>query len=598
MRLFYVGFAATLVVLLANCGSDMKKNIAPAANSLAPPAVDYAALEQKARSFIPAIGRQGGTMTLAVFADPISFNPITSTEGITNEFTDYMYEGLVRINGVTGLPEPALAESWESADSGLTWTFHLRPGVLWSDSVPFSAWDVAFTLNDLVFNETITPNAARDMLLIEGRRFDVTVVDSLTIRFTLPVPYAPFLRAMSQEILPKHAYERLVKSKRFASSLGIRTPPAEMVCTGPFVLESYISSERVVFRRNPLYWRTDSAGTHLPYLDKIIYTIVPDQNVELLRFLNGEIDYISAKGEDFPALKKSEAAGNYTVHRLGPQSGSHFICFNQNSDINPKTGTPFVDQHKQRWFRDKSFRKAVAHALDKESMIRMVMNGLGYPQWGPMSPAEGYFYNPKVSRYPYDIAAAKKLLAANGVADRNNDGLLEDSAGVTVEFSFITNSGNNVRVKLAEIICKNLEQLGFKVDFQLVEFNALIWKIDNPPFAWDAVLLGLSGGPEPHAGRNIWNSGSALHMWFPNEKTPSTPWEACIDSLFDAGDKELDQAKRKKIYDEWQAIAADELPLIYTVLPERIYCIQNRFKNINPAIAGGMLHNVERIWVE
>ena len=226
------------------------------------------------------------------------------------------------------------------------------------------------------------------------------------------------------------------------------------------------------------------------------------------------------------------------------------------------------------------------------------MNGLGYPQWSPMSPAEGYFFNPNVMQYPYDPAKAKATLAAAGFKDINNDSILEDAGGRPIEFTFATNSGNIERQKIAEMIRKNLQQIGFKVHFQVMDFTSLIQKIDNPPYDWDAVLLGLSGGVEPHFGKKVWHSSESLHMWFPKQKTPSTQWEARIDSIFDAGVRELDEVKRKALYDEWQQIAVDKLPLIYTVLPERVICISNKFKNVNPSVNGGVLNNIERIYIE
>jgi peptide/nickel transport system substrate-binding protein len=558
--------------------------------------VDYAALQKKAESFVPVVGKVGGEIILSSFSDPKSFNPITSTEVTTSEFTGYMYEGLVHINTVTLKPEGGLAQSWTVSSDGLTWVFHIRPSVVWSDSVPFTAYDVEFTFNSLVLNDSINPNSSRDMFVIDGKKPEVKALDSMNVRFLLPVPFAPFLRAMAQEILPKHKYEKFVKEGSFSNSLGIQTPPDSMVGTGPFLIESFISSQKITFRRNPLYWQKDSAGNRLPYLSRILYMIVLDQNAELLRFKRGEIDYLKAKGEDFPSLKKDELRGNYTVHRLGPASGSYFVFFNQNNGRDPKTGALYVDSVKLSWFQKTAFRKAVAYALDKEGMIRMVMNGLGYPQWGPMSPSEGYFYNPDVEKYPYDIVKAKALLAEAGFSDRDNDGTMEDAAGHPVEFSFVTNSGNIVRQKLAEIIRKDFETLGFKVHFQLIEFNSLIQRIDNPPYDWDAIMLGLTGGVEPHMGKNVWHSTGSLHMWFPRQKTPATPWEAKIDSIYDTAVKELDESKRKQMYDEWQRISADQLPLIYTILPEQIFCVANKFGNLNPCPNGGVLHNIERIY--
>ena len=582
-------FCAMVSLLLSTCGTSRQPS-----GALEP--VDCAAIQATAETFVPAAGAVGGEIVLSSFSDPKSFNPVTSTDIMTAEFTKYMYEGLVHINTVTLKPEPGLAESWTVSTDGLTWVFSIRPGVVWSDSVPFTAYDVEFTFASLVLNDSINPNSSRDVFTINGKQPEVKALDSMTVRFTLPVPYAPFLRAMAQEILPRHKYEKFVKDNSFSGALGVLTSPDSMVGTGPFLLQTCIPTQKVVFKRNPRYWKKDGAGNRLPYLSRIVYTIVLDQNAELSRFKRGEIDYMKAKGEDYASLVKDQLKGNYAVHRLGPASGSYFVFFNQNTGRDPKTGKPYVDSVKLSWFRSQKFRQGVACALDKQSMVRTVMNGLGYPQSGPMSPSEGFFFNPDVPTYPFDTARARATLAEAGFTDRNKDGVIEDPAGHPVEFSLYTNTGNVVRSKLAEIICRNLSSVGIKVHLQHLEFSALTDRIDNPPYAWDAALLALTGNVEPHFGKNVWQSSGYLHMWFPGQKTPSTLWEARIDSIFAAGCSELDESKRKALYDQWQRIAADQLPFIYTVLPEQIFCISNNFRNVNPSVTGGLLHNIEWIY--
>ena len=584
-------------ILFQECGGS-GNSPKEAVDSVITGGVDYELLQRTAMAFVPRIGKPGGAIVLSTFSDPKSFNPIISTEMTTAEFTSYIYEGLVRSNGVTLLPEPNLAASWDISSDGLQWTFHIRPGVRWSDGHPFSAYDVEFTFNKLIYNMAITPNPPRDIFLIGGKRIGITVLDSGTIRFELPFPYAPFLRAMTQEILPKHRCAQLVKKGKFSTALNVKTPPDQMIGTGPFLLKSYLSSQKVVFKRNPDYWKTDSAGARLPYLDSVVYTIVADHAAELLQFKRGEVDFLSANGEDFPGLKKDEATSNYTVYRLGPATGGNFLVFNQNRDRDPKTGRLYVDSVRLSWFTNVNFRRAIAHALDKRKMINFVMNGLGYPQWSPMTPSEGYFFNSDVPTYPYDIGKAKKILAEAGFADRNGDNILEDGGGHAVEFSFVTNSGNMVRGKIAEIIRKELEAIGCRVHLKMIEFDSLIEKIENPPYEWDVMLLGLSGSVEPHFGGNVWRSSDTLHMWYPHQKRPATPWEAAIDSLFELGVKEIDNGKRKTIYNEWQRIAAEQLPMIYTVLPERILCIANKFGNLNPTLDGGLLHNLEYLYVK
>jgi peptide/nickel transport system substrate-binding protein len=296
-------------------------------------------------------------------------------------------------------------------------------------------------------------------------------------------------------------------------------------------------------------------------------------------------------------LQKGVEQGAFSVFRCGPASGSNFLFFNQNTGQNEKTGKPYLDPVKQSWFRNEAFRKAAAFALDRKSMIDSVFGKEGYPQWSPMSPSDGYFFTSDVTRYEYDTAKARAILAGAGYRDINHDGLIEDSGGHPVEFSFITNNGNGTREKIARMILKNLEQLGCKVRFQMLEFNDLIGKIDKPPYSWEAALLGLSGAAEPNCFSPIWSSFGERHMWFPRQKTPSTPWEAAIDSIFNEGRREIDESRRVELYGRWQKIAADKLPFIYTVLPERIIFISRKFKNINPSVNGGVLHNLESIFI-
>jgi peptide/nickel transport system substrate-binding protein len=584
--------AVIIVIMAAGCGGSNDGRFAGTAQ-----APDLDEMQRRAEAFVHAIGTPGGEIVLSTISDPKSFNPITSTETSTSFFTALMFEGLVRRSGVTLEVEPGLAERWDMSEDGLTWVFYMRPGVQWSDGRPLSAYDVEFTFNDLVYNRDVVPNSARDVFSPAGKRIAVDALDSARVRFVLPVPFAPFLHTLSgMEILPKHRYADAVARKAFSTELSISTPPADIVVNGPFMLDSYISSQKVIFRRNPRYWKKDAEGNQLPYLERLVYVIAADQNAELLKFLQGETDYIAAKGEDFPQLKRAETNANFTVYRLGPNKGSNFLVFNQNLTPDPRTGRPYVNQVKLNWFRNDNFRKAIAHIMDKDNMIKIAMNGLGYPQISPKTPSEGYFYNSDVVTYPYDPKKAREILQAEGFGYRA-DGSLEDRDGNLVEFSFVTNSGNNVRIKIAEIIRKDLQDLGIRIHFQLLEFNALIQRMDNPPFEWDAILLGLTGGDEPNSGRNVWHSSGGLHIWYPRQTSPSTDWEARIDEIFDLGVQEMDRTKRKELYDEWQRIAAEKQPFIYTVLAERIEGIWDKFGNLNPTPNSGLLHNLEYLYV-
>jgi len=539
--------------------------------------------------------RYGGTLVLAAGSDPKSFNDIIAKETSTTLVTSLIFEGLTRMNVFTLEPEPNLAERWEVDESGLQWTFFLRRDVRWSDGQPFTSDDVLFTFNDLIFNDQI-PSSARDIFTIEGEPFEVVKLDDFTVRFILPKKFAPFLMSLGQAILPRHKLRDAVANNEFNFTWGIDTPPQEIVGTGPFRLVRYQPGERLVFERNPQYWKQSVDGGRLPYIHKLIYLIIPSRDAMILRFLEDEIDYVDLRGKDYPLLKPLEAGKNFRIYDVGPNFGSQFVVFNQNRGQDPKTARPIVDPNKLRWFTDVRFRRAVAHAVDKERIIGILMNGLGDPQHGPMSPASGYFYNPDVAQYEYDLEQAAALLKQAGFADRDHNGVIEDKQGNEVRFNLYTNSGNDARVQIAAILRHDLQRLGMAVNFLQVEFNTLVSKL-NSTFDWDAVVLGLTGGIEPHFGRNVWHSSGQLHMWYPRQGQPATDWEARIDAIFDAGVQELDRSQRKVLYDEWQAIVARELPFIYTVLERNIFAVRNKFGNLRPNSYGGAFHNLEEIYI-
>ena len=538
----------------------------------------------------------GGQLVLSTTSDPRSFNPILAKETSTTTITGLVFEGLTRTNGLTLEVEPNLAEKWQVSEDGLIWTFYLRKDVPWFDGKKFTADDVVFTFNQLIYNPTI-PNSGRDIFTIEGKQFEVKKVNDFTVKFILPVKFAPLLRAMSQGILPKHILEASVQKGKFNFTWGTDTNPEDIIGTGPFKLAKYLPGERIILEKNPLYWRKSKDGERQPYLEKIIFLIVQNQDTALLKFQDGELDYYSLRGSDYPLLKPDEKKGNFTIYEVGPAFGSNFLVFNQNTDINPKTNEPFVKPKRLSWFKNLRFRRAVAHAIDKKRIIEILMNGLGFVQDSALSPSAGFFYSPNVKKYEYNINRAKQILRKEGFIDRDKDGIIEDSYGNRVEFNLFTNSGSTERIQIASIIRKDLEDIGMKVNFLPLEFNNLVRKLVST-YDWDAMIIGLTGGIEPHFGKNVWHSNGHLHMWHPRQKSPQTKWERRIDEVFNQAVQELDRNERKILYDEWQEIVSEKLPLIYTVLPAAIFAVRNKFGNLRPSSYGGAFHNLEEIYIK
>ena len=317
----------------------------------------------------------------------------------------------------------------------------------------------------------------------------------------------------------------------------------------------------------------------------------------MLKFLEGEIDALTIRGADYPLLKPLEQKKNFTIYDLGPTPGSNFIVFNQNARVNPQTGKPFVDPIKYKWFSNILFRQAVAHAIDKKKIIEIVMNGLGYAQDSPVDPNNNLFYDSSVAVYGYDLAQARALLAKAGFVDRNDDGIIEDSEGNRIEFNLYTNSNAGERVQIAAIIRHDLTRLGMKVNFLALEFNNLVSKL-MANYDWDAIILGLTGGLEPHFGKNVWVSNGQLHFWNPGQQQPATPWEKRVDEIFSQGVQIMDDKERKPLYDEWQKIVSKELPLIYTVLGSYLTAVRDKFENLKPSSYSGIFYNLEEIYLK
>jgi peptide/nickel transport system substrate-binding protein len=386
-------------------------------------------------------------------------------------------------------------------------------------------------------------------------------------------------------IVPKHILARAVAGKSFDAAYGVSTPPEQLVGSGPYKLKQHKGGELTLLERNPHFFAADKAGRQLPYIDQVVFTVVPDMNAMSLRFLAGEShvhEYV--RPDEYVRFKAEADKGKFTLQELGVGPEKSFLWFNLNPGRNEKTGKPFVDPKKLKWFQDARFRRALSHALDRESIIKAVYSGRAKVAFGSVSPTNKKWHNPEVPEYLFDLAKAKALLKELGIEDRNGDGLLEDAAGSVIEFSLNTNAGNPAREKTAVLIQDDLKRLGIKLNYQPVDFNTLVDKIDVS-FDYDCILLGLGGGGmDPVDSMNVFKSSGFTHFWFPRQKTPATEWEARVDKLMDAQASTLDEAKRKAAFNEVQVIMNEQLPFIYTVAPLTYAAIRSDIGNVRPTV--------------
>ena len=592
--------ALALTPILAACSGGFEPASAARSTPLPQPAIEVlpptplptiAQLKKNAADFQYAIGARGGALTVATISEPLTLNLAIARDASSSGVLGFLFEGLTETSWLTDQVQPALAESWERSDDGLTWTFHLRGDVLWHDGQPFTAHDVDFTFNRIIYNDDISASSRAsfdfrfqdDSGEWQEAPMTVRALDDYTVECILPLPFAPFLRSMGTSIYPRHILEQHVDDDTFAATWDIETDPTKVIGTGPFTIASYVPGEHVVMQRNPDYWLKDDAGNSLPYLDQIVYDIVPDLETELAKFLAGESDIHGVLGEEFAELSALQDEGDFTIYRRGPAFGTTFMAFNMNPGQNPDTGQPYVQPERLAWFQNREFRQAIAHVIDKGSIINDVQHGLGYPQWSSISPAAGDFHNPHVATYEYDVARANGILDGLGWVDTNGDGIREDGAGNEITFSLITNTGNTVRGRVGAIIHQGLTDIGLSVDYRLVEFEDLVTQLVET-YDWETLIIGFTGGTEPHSGINLWHSGEGLHLWNPNQARAATVWEAEIDELYIKAAQELDRDTRVQYYHRAQEIVAENVPVIYTTLSERLTAVRNIFGNTTPTL--------------
>lgn len=290
-------------------------------------------------------------------------------------------------------------------------------------------------------------------------------------------------------------------------------------------------------------------------------------------------------------FKAEAATGKFKLLELGVASQMDLICFNQNPGTN-KSGQPYIPPHKLKWFRNTKFRQAISHAIDRASIVTSSLNGLGKPNYGFWNESNQKWFNPNIPTQPYDLNKAKQLLAEIGIKDRNGDGFLEDEDGHPVEFELNTNAGNSRREKGSVLVQEDLKRLGIKVTYRPLDFNTLVTRLDST-FDFECIFLGLaSTSPEPTSSLNVLRSNGFSHQWYPQQKTPSTPWEARIDALMNQQLTTLDFAERKKYVDEVQVIMSEQVPMIYTACMFAYAAIRNGVGNLQPTVQ----HNNRLFW--
>ncbi|NEO97373.1 MAG: ABC transporter substrate-binding protein [Symploca sp. SIO2E9] len=554
---------------------------------------------------------QVSQLVLLLPSNPNSFNyPLNQSPYSVFPF---IYEGLLQEDGITAELKPALAESWEISKDKRRITFTLRDNLKWSDGQPLTADDVIFTFQQVYLNQKI-PTVIRDFLRIGIKETfpSLKKLNAVQVEFTIPEPFAPFLRYTGVlPILPAHVLREYVETTdakgnlKFLSIWGTDTNPTQIIGNGPYRMIDYIPSQRVVFQRNPYYWRQDIQGNSQPYIKRLVLQIIENTDNQLLRFRSGELDSLRVRNDAFALLKREERRGQYTIYNGGPSNGVQFVGFNLNQGRNSQD-KPFVTPIKSRWFNNLAFRQAVAYAIDRERMNTNIYRGLGELQHSPIGMQSPYYLAPEAGLkvYNYNPQKAKQLLLEAGF-QYNSQGQLLDEDGNLVKFTILVKSEDKSRVDTAVQIKENLSKIGMQADLQVLSFNVVIKKLLLSR-DWDCYVGSFEGGEvEPHRLFFFWYSGGSFHQFNQGPQLGQVPikgwkvsdWEREIDRLFEAGSKEIDVSKRKEIYAQFQQIVAEQLPLFFLVNPLSLQAVRDHVENVKFSALGGGLWNLYELKV-
>ena len=531
------------------------------------------------------------------------------------EIFRFIYEGLISENGLTGELEPALAESWVLSEDKKRIIFTLRSKLKWSDGKPITADDVIFTYQDIYLNPKI-PTVYRDFLRIgsSGAFPSVKKIDRRRVEFILPEPFAPFIRYVEKlKILPAHALRDAIFSTDadgkplFLSTWNTNTQPQKIISNGAFKLANYIPSQRIILEKNPFYWRKDSAGNSLPYIDQLIIEIIPSTDNQLIRFRSGELDSIGVDPEAFQLLKREEKRGKYKIYNSSAL-GYRFVGFNLNQGKNSE-GKPLLDPIKSRWFNNLAFRQAVAYAINRQQINNTIYRGLGKIQHSPLGVQSPYYLSPEAGLkvYKYNPEKAKQLLLNYGFQYNDTNELLDEN-GNRVEFTILVKSEDKLRIDTAVKIKEDLSRIGIKANLQVLNFNTVLQKLLSSR-DWECYVgaFGVRGADfEPNLLSLFWLSNGSFHQFNLGSKPGESrmknwqvsDWEKKIDRLFIAAYQTVDEDKRREIYGEFQQIVSEQLPVFFLVNSLTLQAVRNHIDNLKISALSGAFWNIYELKIK
>lgn len=483
-------------------------------------------------------------------ADSFSMDPQDANEIETWRVTKNIYETLVEYDDETTEIKPKLAKEWEDSEDGLTWTFELEEGIKFHDGTDFNAEAVVYNFERMM--DTDHPEHVGEFSVYRGmfngfkddgsNIENIKAVDDYTVEFELTVPMANFLQniamhafgIISPEALQEHGGEGIKETG---------------VGTGPFKFVSWSQNDSVVLEKNEDYWVED-----LPELSQIIYKVIPDNSARLTALKNNEVDIlVSLNPSDVESIENEEDL----EIELRPPLNVGYLSINNTKE---PLDDPLV-------------RRALNHAVDKEGIAEVFFYGLGEPAVN-MLPKDSWAHNDEVEDYEYDLDKAKELLEEAGYPD-----------GFEIEFSVTSNSRIYMQqpTKMVEAMKTNFEEIGIDVSVVPLEWAEYIEQLRNGEHALGLIgWVGDNGDPDNFlystlSKNNAVEGAAQNHMFYINDE---------VSNLLMDAKSEMDEGKRKEMYDKVQEIVKEDAPTVPLVEVQEPVVVNKSVKNYFPHPTG------------
>jgi peptide/nickel transport system substrate-binding protein len=504
----------------------------------------------------------GGTLIRALSGEPVSLQPLYGySDGAACEVIIHLFPPLVRNLEDPEHPgqaklTPVLAENWEFSPSGKELVFKLREGVRWEDGVEVTTADVIFT-----YLKAIDPTTKTIVHYAFSRIDTVVALDKYRFKVIYKEPFVYAVYRWDIGLLPKH----ILEGKDINTDDFNRHP----VGYGMFKFHSWTSNEQIVLEANEQsFWGR-------PYLDRMIFRIIPEAAVQILELKAGNLDLVTRLHttqfvQDLAGAEVEKFVNKYKYE----DTFMYGLTFNLKLPL----------------FQDKRIRQAIYYAIDKQSIIDGVQFGMGRLCWGPIPP-ESWAYNPAIKKYPYLPDQAKELLAQAGWHDSDSDGIL-DKDGAPFEFTMLSPQNEAIQ-QIVTIVQQHLKAVGVRMKIKVVEWSVYL----NTFIAQRNFDMCVTRG-----GLAVLDPDLTFEFHSSQIHDTEYNWASYInpelDRLLEAALKTFDREKRKEYFFAAQAILAEDLPVIYLFMRDSMFATSKRVQGVKPYPAPlGFDHNLERWWI-